>query len=175
MQLVFASLPAGHRDAFIHIFADSSRAHRICCTAKPVSSNILPPTPARPSTFLCPRNVPGTAAPSISQGDNSRGFMQQPVSCNPKGEADGAQCGLMSVVSKPRLIVPAGPGFYGCSGMWKGVPTRCFLIISTFLFLSPGRWPAPVTLGTGLRVLNLSGGSALCPLGSQCPACHLSP
>lgn len=103
------------------------------------------------------------------------------ASCNnqshaiPKERLMERSVALCPLFLSSRLIIPAGPGFYGCSGMWKGVPTRCFLIISTFLFLSPGRWPAPVTLGTGLRVLNLSGGSAWCPLGSQCPACHLSP
>lgn len=122
MQLVFASLPAGHRGAFIHIFADSSCAPRVCFIAKPVSSNILPPTPARPSTFLCPRNVPVIAAPSISQGDNKHGFKQQPVSCNPRGEVDGAQCGLMSIVSKLKAHCPCRSGFLWMLQHVQGYP-----------------------------------------------------
>lgn len=150
MQLVFASLPAGHRDAFIHVFADSSRAHRICCTAQPVSSNILPPTPARPSTFLCPRNVPGTAAPSISQGDNSRGFMQQPVSRNPKGEADGAQCGLMSVVSKLKAHRPCRSGFLWLLRHVEGCPHP--LLPDNIHLPLPKSWALACAGNTGNRI-----------------------
>lgn len=138
MQLVFASLPTRHRDAFIHIFADSCRAHRVCFIAQPVSSNILPPTPARPSTFLCPRNVPVFAAPSISQGDDSHGFMQQPVSRNPKGEADGAQSGLMSVVSKLKAHCPCRSGFLWMLQRVEGYPHP--LLPNNIHLLLPKSW-----------------------------------
>lgn len=103
------------------------------------------------------------------------------ASCNnqshaiPKERLMEHSVALCPLFLSSRLIVPVDSGFCGCSSMWKGIPTPRSLIIFTFHFLSPGRWPGPVTLGTGLRVLNLSGGSALCPLDSQCPACHLSP